>query len=67
MSELITECECGSTFVFRVPSTFTTLVKDDRGRDKKVGEATKEGIEENREVLKQMKEQARSREFNPND
>ena len=67
MSELITDCECGSTFVFRVPSTFTTLVMDDRGKDRKVGEATKEGIEENREVLKQMKEQARTQEYDPND
>ncbi len=67
MSELITDCECGSTFVFRVPSTFTTLVMDDRGRDRKVGEATKEGIEENREVLKQMKEQARTQEYDSND
>ena len=66
MSELITECECGSTFVFRLPSTFTTLVTDDRRRDKKVGEATKEGIEENRELLKQMKEDARKKEFDPN-
>tara|TARA_R110001583_G_scaffold18383_35_gene73174 strand:- start:2445 stop:2648 length:204 start_codon:yes stop_codon:yes gene_type:complete len=67
MSELITDCECGSTFVFRVPSNFTTLVMADRGKDKKVGEATKEGIEENREVLKQMKEQARTQEYDPND
>ena len=67
MSELVTECECGSTFVFRVPNTFTTLVMDDRIRGRKVGEATKEGIEENREVLKQMKEQARTQEYDPND
>ena len=66
MSDLVTDCECGSTFVFRVPNTFTTLVMDDRGREKKVGEVTKEGIEENRELLRQMKEEAQTREFEPN-
>jgi len=41
-------------------------MKTEQRGDKKVGEATKEGIEENREVLKQMKEEARTKEFDPN-
>jgi putative FmdB family regulatory protein len=66
MSETVEKCaECDSPFVFRIPSHFTTM-KTEQSGDRKVGEATKEGIEDNREVLKQMKEEARTREFDPN-
>ncbi len=67
MSETVDECECGSPFVFRVPSSFTTLVQEDRRTDRKVGEATKEGIEENRDILKKMRKRATTQEFEPNE
>jgi len=66
MSETIDKCtECDSPFVFRIPSHFTTMKTEQRG-EKKVGETTKGDIEENREILKQMKEEARTKEFDPN-
>ena len=66
MSETVDKCtECDSPFVFRIPRHFTTMKTEQRG-EKKVGETTKGDIEENREILKQMKEEARTKEFDPN-
>ena len=67
MSETVDECECGSPFVFRVPSSFTTLTVEDRKTDRKVGEATKDGIEENRDILKKIRHRATTQEFEPNE
>jgi hypothetical protein len=41
-------------------------MKTEQRGEKKVGETTKGDIEENREILKQMKEEARTKEFDPN-
>ena len=49
--------------VVKVPTQFAIPAKQASGGKRKVGEETKEYIEENREVLKQMKEEAKSVEF----
>lgn len=67
MSEIVTDCECGSSFVFRIPNNFITINQTVSTGNKKVGEATKEGIEKNREVLKKMQQEARSNEFTVDD
>lgn len=54
---------CNRPTVTKIPTTFVTVNKTHVEGDKKVGETTKEYIEENREVLKQMKKEAQSTEF----
>lgn len=66
MSEEPLGCPCGSTSLTRIPNNFITINQTISPSKKKVGEATVDGIEENREILKQMKEIARNKEFDPN-
>ena len=54
---------CDQKTVVKVPTQFAIPAKQASGGKRKVGEETKEYIEENREVLKQMKEEAKSVEF----
>jgi hypothetical protein len=54
---------CNNDTVVKVPTNFVTLNRDVTEDKKKVGETTKEYIEENREVLKQMKEEVKGVEF----
>ena len=57
---------CLQMSVVKIPTVFgiTHIEKHD---NKKVGDVTKTGIEENREILKQMQKEARSNEFNIDD
>ena len=69
MSVERTECICKKrlTDFEKIPQPFTT------GHDKpfltkrKTGDETKKGIEENRVILKKMKEEARANEFTVDD
>lgn len=53
--------------VVKVPTNFITINQTVGTKDKKVGEATKEGIEENREILKKMQKEATTKDFKIDD
>ena len=52
--------------VVKLPTVFGETQAEKRDK-KRVGDVTKTGIEENREILKQMQKEARSNEFNIDD
>tara|TARA_R110000824_G_scaffold26628_6_gene91332 strand:- start:8030 stop:8227 length:198 start_codon:yes stop_codon:yes gene_type:complete len=57
--------QCGSCFkmtVIKMPTTFVSI-KLTPPKEKKPGETTKEYIEENREILKQMQDDAKNVEL----
>tara|TARA_R110002020_G_scaffold149972_4_gene326469 strand:+ start:494 stop:700 length:207 start_codon:yes stop_codon:yes gene_type:complete len=64
--ELQTCASCLRNTVIKVPSVFVTT-NVEKSDNKKVGDTTKTGIEENREILKQMQKEARSNEFKLDD
>ena len=64
--ELQTCAACLHNTVIKVPSVFVTT-NVEKSDNKKVGDTTKTGIEENREILKQMQKEARSNEFKLDD
>jgi len=66
MSETTPGCCAGSEATTKLPSSFSTIQRPPTIGQTKVGEATKQGIEENREILNQMKEAARTREIDLN-
>jgi len=65
MSADRTECICARrvTDFEKIPQPFTTTGAQPPLSKPKVGEETKRGIEENREILKQMKEDSLTNEF----
>ena len=64
----IEECpSCGCFGVVKIPTNFAAPVQSSRSTSKKVGDVTKEHIEKNREMLKQMKEEASHSEWTPDD
>lgn len=58
---------CLESLVTKVPTSFTTISQPPSHGNKKVGEETKNSIEENREVLKKMRSTAASKEYIPDD
>ena len=68
MSENRTECVCARRIADfeKIPQPFSSTPSSFFA-EPKVGDKTKESIEENRELLKQMKKEARSTEFDPDD
>jgi len=69
MSEERDVCVCVKkvTDIEKIPQPFTTTSRGPILPKSKVGEETKKGIEENREILKHMKREARTNEFNIDD
>tara|TARA_R110000824_G_scaffold57820_2_gene157078 strand:+ start:18445 stop:18714 length:270 start_codon:yes stop_codon:yes gene_type:complete len=69
MTEERTACAlCGSKQNFyKVPQPFSSNATHTGTSKKIVGDETKKGIEENREILKQMQDIARTRKVNKND
>ena len=69
MSEERTECICALRLADfeKIPQPFTTTSHSTPSIKLKVGDETKKGIEENREILEQMKKEARTDEWTPND
>lgn len=69
MSEERTECVCARRIADfeKIPQPFTTMSNEVFFSKPKVGDETKKGIEENREILKQMKKEARTTEFTADD
>ena len=60
-------CDRRITDFEKIPQPFTTTFNDAPFSKRKVGEETKEGIEANREILKQMQREAPSNEFKADD
>ena len=58
---------CQANDVTRLPSSFSVVKKDTLPREKEVGEATKEHIEDARADLKEWKEELKSKEYKPDD
>ena len=69
MSDTREVCTCARrvTDFDKVPQPFSTAVTSHTPSKRNVGETTKEDIEDNREILKQMKEEARTSEFTLDD
>lgn len=69
MSDTREVCRCARrlTDFDKVPQPFSTAVTTYTPSKRNVGETTKEDIEDNRKILKQMKEEARTSEFTLDD
>ena len=58
---------CLQEEVIKIPAFFSHQQTTGNSPKQKVGDVTKEHIEENREMLKQMKQEARTNEWSSND
>ena len=69
MSDNREVCVCARrlTDFEKIPQPFTTVAATPTSSKRKVGDTTKEDIEDNRKILKQMKKEARSSEFTLDD
>ena len=69
MTEVRNTCACcGSKRGFyKVPQVFTSDLAARRSSRKKVGDETKKGIEDNRKILNNMKQEAQAVEFEVDD
>tara|TARA_R110002020_G_scaffold46307_2_gene131840 strand:- start:86 stop:355 length:270 start_codon:yes stop_codon:yes gene_type:complete len=69
MTEVRHDCaRCGSKHGFyKVPQAFTSNTVSHGTSTKKVGDETKKGIEDNRKILNNMKQEAQAVEFKVDD
>ena len=63
---LVDCCECGASQSMRKLLSTPMIIKDDiQIKRNKIGELTKEYIEENRKILEEQKKEARSKDHDP--
>tara|TARA_R110000737_G_scaffold116997_2_gene149757 strand:+ start:683 stop:886 length:204 start_codon:yes stop_codon:yes gene_type:complete len=66
MSETLSDCdECGATNTMKKLVSTPYIKKDIEVEEKKVGDATKEHIEANREILEQQKQEIAKETYEP--